>query len=256
MKNFDVSRLFQIIFACVFALSAFMVVFLLLRAYREQKAFENLAEMVDKNIGVPEDLSSEMPESEEVSPYIRLKEQNDDFYGWISIEGTRVDYPVMHTPDNPEYYLRRGFDRLYATSGSLFLDERCRITPDPTANWLIYGHNMADGSMFGELDAYADEDFWREHPTFTFDTLTEPGTWAVVAVLRTELGADELPYYTFFDAADRADWQARVDAILALALYDTGVKPEYGDQLLTLSTCGTSSVYTDARFALLAVRVA
>ena len=188
--------------------------------------------------------------------YRELYAENPDLVGWLRVDGTNIDYPVLQTPGDNEYYLRRGFDRLYATSGSLFLDERCRITPDPTANWLIYGHNMADGSMFGELDAYANEDFWREHPTFTFDTLTEPGTWAVVAVLRTELGADELPYYTFFDAADRADWQARVDAILALALYDTGVKPEYGDQLLTLSTCGTSSVYTDARFALLAVRVA
>lgn len=187
--------------------------------------------------------------------YRELYAENPDLVGWLRVDGTDIDYPVLQTPGDNEYYLRRGFDRLYSTAGSLFLDERCRITPDPTANWLVYGHNMADDSMFGELDAYADEDFWREHPTFTFDTLTEPGTWAVVAALRTELGADELPYYTFFDAADRADWQNRVDAMLAVALYDTGVVPEYGDQLLTLSTCGTASVYTDERFAVLAVRV-
>ena len=92
--------------------------------------------------------------------------------------------------------------------------------------------------MLGELSKYEDEAFWREHPTFTFDTLTESGTWQVAAVLRTELGADEWPYYTFFDAEGRAEWQRRVDAILALSLYDTGVDPEYGQQLLTLSTCG------------------
>ena len=114
---------------------------------------------------------------------------------------------------------------------------------------------MADGSMLGELDRYEDPDFYTAHPTFTFDTLTEPGTWQVVAVLRTELGADALPYYTFFDADGRADWQQRVDAMLELALYDTGVVPEYGQQLLTLSTCGTSSIYTDERLAVLAVRV-
>ena len=175
--------------------------------------------------------------------------------GWLRVEGTDIDYPVMQTPGDNEYYLRRGFDRLYATAGSLFLDERCRLDDPATANWLIYGHNMADGSMLGELDRYEDPDFYAAHPTFTFDTLTEPGTWQVVAVLRTELGADALPYYTFFDADGRADWQQRVDAMLELALYDTGVLPEYGQQLLTLSTCGTSSIYTDERLAVLAVRV-
>ena len=148
-----------------------------------------------------------------------------------------------------------GSTRLYSTAGSLFLDERCRLGADPTANWLVYGHNMADGSMLGELSRYEDEAFWREHPTFTFDTLTESGTWQVAAVLRTELGADEWPYYTFFDAEGRAEWQRRVDAILALSLYDTGVDPEYGQQLLTLSTCGTATIYTDERLAVLAVRV-
>lgn len=196
-----------------------------------------------------------LPEAQILSQYRDLYEQNGDMVGWLRIEGTDIDYPVMQTPGDNEYYLRRGFDKLYATSGTLFLDERCSLGPDPTANWLIYGHNMSDGTMLGELDRYADPDFYTEHPTFTFDTLTTPGTWQVVAVIRTKLGQDEWPYYTFFDAHSRAEWQRRVDAILDLALYDTGVTPEYGDQLLTLSTCGTSSFYTDERFAVLAVRV-
>lgn len=196
-----------------------------------------------------------LPEAEILPQYRELYAENSDMVGWLRIDGTDIDYPVMQTPGDNEYYLRRGFDKLYATSGSLFLDERCSLGLDATANWLIYGHNMSDGSMLGQLDRYEDPDFYAEHPTFTFDTLTTPGTWQVVAVIRTTLGADEWPYYTFFDAGSRADWQRRVDAILDLALYDTGVVPEYGDQLLTLSTCGTSSFYTDERFAVLAVRM-
>ena len=196
-----------------------------------------------------------LPEAEILPQYRELYEENSDMVGWLRIDGTDIDYPVMQTPGDNEYYLRRGFDKLYATSGSLFLDERCSLGPDATANWLIYGHNMSDGSMLGQLDRYEDPEFYAQHPTFTFDTLTTPGTWRVVAVIRTTLGADEWPYYTFFDAGSRAEWQQRVDAILDLALYDTGVVPEYGDQLLTLSTCGTSRFYTDERFALLAVRV-
>lgn len=203
----------------------------------------------------PQTTATPLPQAEILSQYRELYEKNSDMVGWLRIDGTDIDYPVMQTPGDNEYYLRRGFDKVYATSGSLFLDERCSLGPDTTANWLIYGHNMSDGSMLGQLDRYEDPEFYAEHPTFTFDTLTTPGTWQVVAVIRTTLGADEWPYYTFFDADSRADWQRRVDAILDLALYDTGVEPEYGDQLLTLSTCGTSSFYTDERFAVLAVRV-
>ncbi len=188
--------------------------------------------------------------------YLALYEQNPDLIGWLRVEGAGIDLPVVQTPGDNEYYLRRGFDKFYAVGGTLFLDERCAVTPaDPTANWLIYGHNMADGTMFGQLTRYRDEDFYREHPTFTFDTLYETATWQVVAALDTTLGADELPYYTFFDAGTKLEWQQRVDAIRALALYDTGVEVQYGQQLLTLSTCGDRRPSTDARFALLAVRV-
>lgn len=191
----------------------------------------------------------------EVLPrYRELYEQNPDLVGWLCIEGAGIDLPVVQTGDN-ETYLRRGFDRLYAASGTLFADARCRLGQAPTANWLVYGHNMADGSMFGRLALYEDEAFWREHPTFTFDTLYETGTWQIAAVLRTTLGADALPYYAFFDADGRADWQEKVDAVLALSLYDTGVVPQYGSQLLTLSTCGSHDLRTDERLAILAVRL-
>ena len=188
--------------------------------------------------------------------YRALYEKNPDLIGWLRIDGTDIDLPVVQTPGDNEYYLRRGFDRFYAVGGTLFLDERCSVSADaPTANWLIYGHNMHDGSMFGQLVRYRDEDFYKAHPTFTFDTLYEGGTWQVVAAVDTALGADAPPYYTFFDADTKLDWQHRVRAITEKALYDTGVMPEYGAQLLTLSTCGDTHPDTDARFALLAVRI-
>ena len=187
--------------------------------------------------------------------YRELYEQNPDLIGWLAIDGTDIDLPVVQTPGDNEYYLRRGFDRLYATGGTLFMDEHCSIDPAaPTANWLIYGHNMADGSMFGQLTRYRSEDFYKQHPKFTFNTIYENAAWQVVAALDTTLGTDELPYYTFFDANTKLEWEQRVNAITALALYDTGVMPEYGQQLLVLSTCGTSSPAAKTRFALLAVR--
>ena len=205
----------------------------------------------------PETAAVPAAAADEILPrYRALYEKNPDLIGWLRIDGTDIDLPVVQTPGDNEYYLRRGFDRFYAVGGTLFLDERCSVSADaPTANWLIYGHNMHDGSMFGQLVRYRDEDFYKAHPTFTFDTLYEGGTWQVVAAVDTALGADALPYYTFFDADTKLDWQHRVRAITEKALYDTGVMPEYGAQLLTLSTCGDTRPDTDARFALLAVRI-
>lgn len=206
-----------------------------------------------QNVQTPESL----PETEDaiLPKYQDLYAQNSDLVGWLTIDAIGVDYPVMQTPGDNEYYLRRGFDKLYSLAGSLFLDENCRITSPSTANWLIYGHNMSDGSMFGQLDKYAEESFYREHPTFEFDTLYEEMQWQIVAVIRTQVGADDLPYYTFFDASSERDWQAKYQAVMDLVLYDTGVTAQYGDQLLTLSTCGTTSSTTDKRLAVVAKRI-
>lgn len=207
-----------------------------------------------QNVQTPE--STAETENAILPKYQDLYAQNSDLVGWLTIDAIGVDYPVMQTPGDNEYYLRRGFDKLYSLAGSLFLDENCRITSPSTANWLIYGHNMSDGSMFGQLDKYAEESFYREHPTFEFDTLYEEMQWQIVAVIRTQVGADDLPYYTFFDASSERDWQAKYQAVMDLALYDTGVTAQYGDQLLTLSTCGTTSSTTDKRLAVIAKRIA
>lgn len=214
-----------------------------------QPATVNAPQNVQTPESIPETKDAILPK------YQDLYAQNSDLVGWLTIDAIGVDYPVMQTPGDNEYYLRRGFDKLYSLAGSLFLDENCRITSPSTANWLIYGHNMSDGSMFGQLDKYAEESFYREHPTFEFDTLYEEMQWQIVAVIRTQVGADDLPYYTFFDASSERDWHAKYQAVMDLALYDTGVTAQYGDQLLTLSTCGTTSSTTDKRLAVIAKRI-
>ena len=199
-------------------------------------------------------LTPSVPESApQILPqYQDLYAQNSDLVGWLRVDSIGISYPVLQTPGDNEYYLRRGFDKLYSLSGSLFLDEQCRLESPTTANWLIYGHNMIDGSMFGRLSQFEDQTFCVEHPTFSFDTLYEEMEWQIIAVLKTEVGADEMPYYTFFDAANAEDWHKRYDAMMERALFDTGVSAEYGDQLLTLSTCGSLS--TD-RLAIVAKRI-
>ncbi len=171
--------------------------------------------------------------------YARLLEQNPDFIGWIEIEGTKISYPVMYTPDDPEYYLHRNFEGDYEYSGLPFVDGACSIEPRST-NVIIYGHNMKNDTMFSHLLDYRDEDFYKEHPYITFNTIYGDGDYEIVSViLARALYEDEdgFRYYGMIDAASEEEFDDYMDHIHELELYDTGVDASYGDELLTLSTC-------------------
>ncbi len=212
------------------------------RAHRERAAYRALAQELRKAEEqspppVPgEEAPSETPPPE-TSPYEALALENPDFAGWLCIPDTAVDYPVMWTPDEPEYYLRRAFDGSDAVSGSLFVGEGCE--PDGT-HVIVYGHNMRDGSMFGSLSGYAEESYAAAHPVIYFDTLAQAGEYKLLAAFYSHAytpGEEGFRYYQYTDLSDREDFDAYVRQAREAALYDTGTRAEYGDRLLTLSTC-------------------
>ena len=108
--------------------------------------------------------------------------ENADCIGWLSIDGTNISYPVMHTPSDPQKYLRRNFYGKYSQSGVPFLDGRCDIQ---STNLIIYGHNMKNGTMFADLKKYVDKDFLSAHRTVKFETADGVQTFTVTEVLKT-----------------------------------------------------------------------
>lgn len=201
---------------------------------------------------VAQSLQGKMEENP-LLPYVWLAQKNPDFMGWLSVEDTTLDYPVMYTPKDPEYYLHRGFDKKYAASGSLFLGQGSA----PGNNHLIiYGHNMRNGAMFGALMPYAREDYWRSHPVISFATLTEEGEYEVVGAFYSRVYGDgeedknAFRYYRYTDLSEQAVFEEYVRRVKDAALYDTGVEAYFGDSLITLSTC---SYHTeDGRFVVVA----
>ena len=186
--------------------------------------------------------------------YSALYQRNADLRGWLSIDGTGIDYPVMYAPDRKEYYLHRGFDGQYAASGCLFIDEDC----DPESNHqLIYGHHMNNGSMFGTLPDYADPAFGAQHPVIAFDTMWEEGSYELLgAFYATVYSPGEkggFRYYQFEDLSDPSRFDEYVTQVKAAALYDTGVEAKYGDSLLTLSTCSYHTA--NGRFVVVARKI-
>jgi len=238
------------VFAAVFLFSGAM----LWQDYQDQResaaVFDSVAELIQV-----ETLPTTAPEMEttgsdnvtepkepvpvEVSAYEKyaaVYEQNNDFVGWLYIEGTNINYPVMQTPEEPNYYLKRAFDRSYSDYGVPYVQENCAL--GISDNIVIYGHNMSNGSMFADLCRYEKKSFWQEHPIIHFDTLSGYGEYEIVTVFKTVAYSQEgFKYYHFVDAENEADFDVFLAQCRELELYDTGVDAEYGDQLITLSTC-------------------
>lgn len=191
-------------------------------------------------------------EPEKQASYQNLYWENTDMVGWILIEDTNIDYPVMQTPADPTYYLKHDFEKNYTDYGCPFMQANCDALA-PSDNLIIYGHNMKDGSMFADLAKYRSKDFWQTHKTVWFDTELGSSAYEIFAVIHTTVQADDadaFPFYWFVDAASPEEFADYVSACKAQALYDTGISAEYGDKLLTLSTC--DNITDDGRLLVIA----
>jgi len=183
-----------------------------------------------------------------------LWNQNKRIIGWIKIDKTNIDYPVMQTVNN-EYYLDRNFSQEYDKNGSIFMDYQCELYPR-SDNLIIYGHHMKNGKMFGQLQKYEKESFYKDHKIIQFDTIYEKGTYEVMFAFRSKVYNEEdivFKYYQFIDVISVEEFNSNMREMAALSYYDTGVTASYGDELLTLSTCDNA---TEAgRFVVVAKRI-
>ncbi len=183
---------------------------------------------------------------------------NEHLVGWLTIPDTHVNYPVLQTPDSPDwrdYYLYRDFYGKDDDHGSLYVRESCDVFR-PSDNVTIYGHNMADFTMFGDLWQYCSKNFYQSHKYIQFDTLYEHHTYEIIAVFQTSgtygIG---FAYHLFDNAADEAAFDAFVAKCKDLALYETGLTAQYGDKLLTLSTCDMHTYLENGRLVVVAKRI-
>lgn len=237
-------------FGCVFLVSAAMLINYFLTASREQSEFDDLSKLVHKPAASQSAASAggEAGDTaaEEELDLDQLFELNPDTFGWVTIRNTRLDYPVMHTPAEPEKYLRKSFYGAYADSGVPFLEAQC--TAD-SANLIIYGHNMKSGSMFHALEGYLDASYFAAHPTISLTTAGGETLYDVMAVLHFQVTADTIASY-YAIPATAEQFEAYVDAVRGASVYDTHINAEWGTQLLTLSTC--DNVTDDGRILVVA----
>lgn len=188
--------------------------------------------------------------------YAALHEQNPDMVGWITIPGTEIDYPVTQSgSEDPYYYLSHNFNKEEDKNGSIFLDQRNSLE-NQDSNLILYGHNMRSGVMFGSLKEYLDEAYLQEHTQIQFDTLYEKRKYDIIAVClaKVEYQDEEgFRYYNFLNAGSQEVFEEFKANVESLNVYGDQVAMEYGDQLITLSTC--NNYIEDGRMFLVARRV-
>lgn len=242
-----------VIFAAIFLVSGGLLVDYYIKSQKAADSFHEIADIVEqvkttKPTVAPGETEPEVvlvevthPETGEtvmvLPEYAEVFTMNPDTVGWIRVPDTRVNYPVMHHPEERDYYLYKDFYEKYSNDGSIYIREECDVFA-PTDNVTVYGHRMNSGAMFADLLKYKDEQFYIEHPHIQFDTLQERHYYVILSVFTISASANNgFQYHLMVDAADEAEFNSFVEQCHIRALYDTGVTATYGDKLITLSTC-------------------
>lgn len=254
-----------VLLVIAFAVSAFMVGKYVIEGKKSEDRFDELAQQASAAATTE---AAETKETEEetkpaetteptepkmIAGYEEIYNQNHDMVGWLKLEGTKLNYPVMQTPDDPNYYLYRDFDKKDSTRGSIYAWGDADVN-EPSDNITIFGHNMADGSMFNCLAAYTSKVAWENNPIIMFDTLNEYHTYKIFAVFKTSANLGQgFSYHKFVDAENEQQFNEFVAECKRLSFYDTGITPIYGDKLICLSTC--EYTLDNGRLVVCAVRI-
>ena len=236
------------LFSSVFVVSAILLLRYAVNTFEGKQLFSELAAM---HTTTPDGPDNDSPILEELQAIYEL---NNDLVGWITIEGTNINYPVMQTPKNSDYYLHTSFYHEYADEGCLYARGACDVFA-PADNVTIYGHNMLNGSMFRHLHKYKEKKFYEEHKYIQFDTLYERHTYEIIAVFLTSgTYGKGYAYHLFDNAKNAAEFDEFVANVKALSFYDIPVTAQYGDKLITLSTCDKTSM-ENGRLVVVAKRI-
>ena len=220
----------------------------LLNTIKIEEKVENIQEEIkeDTKIEANEVLKEE---TERMLQVKTLQKENSDIIGWLEIEGTSINYPVLQGTDN-EYYMTHNYKKEKSKNGSIFLtkDYDWKV---PSSNLLIYGHNLKNGTMFQELLKYENKKFEQEHPIIRFTTEKEDAEYEIISVFKSRVyyksEKNVFRYYYFVNAQTEKEYNEFVENAKKASLYPIDTTATYPEQLITLSTC--SYHVEDGRFA-------
>lgn len=216
----------------------------------EERVIEENEETV-----IGKDTEKQKKETERMLQVKQLQGQNTDIVGWLEIENTNINYPVLQGADN-NYYMTHNYKNEKSKNGSIFLDADYNWNI-PSNNLLIYGHNLGNGMMFQELLKYEKKSFYQEHPVIRFTTAEEDTEYEIISVFKSRVyyksEKNVFRYYYFINNESEEEYNEFVKNAKNASLYPIDATASYGDQLITLSTC--SYYVEDGRFVVVGRKI-
>ena len=197
---------------------------------KQENTFEDLIEIVEENLENQEERKIDIN---------KLYEENKDIVGWLKIDNTTINYPIMQNINDPNYYLHRDFYKNYSSYGTPYMAKQCNLNSD---NIVIYGHHMKNNKMFGELEKYKSKDFYNNHKIITFTTLEKEYSYEIFAVFKTTVYTkNTFRYYENINFENKKMYNDFINICKDKSLYQTGIKIKDKEKLITLSTCEYSN---------------
>lgn len=197
---------------------------------KQENTFEDLIEIVEENIENQEERKIDIN---------KLYEENKDIVGWLKIDNTTINYPIMQNINDPNYYLHRDFYKNYSSYGTPYMAKQCNLNSD---NIVIYGHHMKNNKMFGKLEKYKSKDFYNNHKIITFTTLEKEYSYEIFAVFKTTVYTkNTFRYYENINFENKKMYNDFINICKDKSLYQTGIKIKDKEKLITLSTCEYSN---------------
>ena len=240
-----ISKIILMLLIVIFAISSYFFIKELVNNKKETEVFEDLQEIVENTENTThenpfiDDLENEESNISSQKSYNleNIVEINSDVIGWIKIDGTNIDYPVMQ---NGDFYLHKNVYKEYSSHGTPYLANYCNVKSSD--NLIIYGHHMKDNTMFSQLEKYKNFNFYREHGFIKFYTIEDGKTieniYKVMLVFKTIAYSDEgFRYYSYTNFQNEEDYEEFIENCRKLEFYDTGISGTHKDKYITLSTC-------------------
>lgn len=246
-SNNKLKKIVLLLLIIVFVCGIGYTIYYLYNSHKDKKDNTNILDNV-----IVDDTPATEEKTEKMLQLEELQKENNEIIGWLEIEDTNINLPVCQTTDN-DFYLTHNYKKEKSKGGSLFLDKNFDLI-NGSSNYLIYGHRNTQGLMFEDLLKYSKEDFYNNHKTIKFTTNKDDSIYEIMSVFYSRVyykkEKDVFRYYNFVNANNEEEYNDFVNNCKKSSIYDTGVTANYGDQLLTLSTCEYSQ--EDGRFVVVA----
>ncbi len=231
------NKIILIVLIIIFLLSICYIIYNVYINYRDRKQNDELESSISSNINNEEEILDES--NGIMEKVIELKETNDDIKGWIKIEDTNINYPLLQGTDN-NYYLKRNYKKEVSNYGSIFIDKDSNLE-DVNSNVIIYGHTMKDKEMFQNLLNYKEKEYYEKHNTIKIVTDKEVMEYQIAIVFKSRIFYENeknaFRYYYCTDLSTEEKYNDYIENCKKLQLYDTGIDAKYGEQLITLIAC-------------------